>query len=32
MLKKDAIIANNWLLLNPVGGYILGAILLGEPI
>lgn len=32
LLKKDAIIANNWLLLNPVAGYILGAILLGEPI
>ncbi|MFJ7971909.1 DMT family transporter [Psychrobacillus sp. NPDC096389] len=32
LLKKDAITANNWLLLNPVAGYILGAILLGEPI
>ncbi|MDM5333905.1 DMT family transporter [Ureibacillus composti] len=32
LLKKDAIIANNWLLLNPVAGYILGVILLGEPI
>jgi len=32
LLKKDAIIANNWLLLNPVAGYILGIILLGEPI
>lgn len=32
LLKKDAIIANNWLLLTPVAGYILGAIFLGEPI
>lgn len=32
LLKKDAIIANNWLLLNPVAGYILGAIILGEAI
>lgn len=32
LLKKDAIIANNWLLLTPVAGYILGAIILGEPI
>lgn len=32
LLKKDAIIANNWLLLNPIAGYILGAIILGEPI
>ncbi|CAH0314957.1 DMT family transporter [Peribacillus simplex] len=32
LLKKDAIKANNWLLLNPVAGYILGAMLLGEPI
>lgn len=32
LLKKDAIKANNWLLLNPVAGYILGAILLGESI
>ena len=32
LLKKDAIIANNWLLLNPVAGFILGAIILGEAI
>ena len=32
LLKKDAIIANNWLLLNPVAGYILGAIVLEEAI
>ncbi|RUL55613.1 DMT family transporter [Lysinibacillus antri] len=32
LLKKDAIIANNWLLLNPVAGYLLAAPLLGEPI
>lgn len=32
LLKKDAIIANNWLLLTPVAGYILGAVFLGEPI
>lgn len=32
LLKEDAIIANNWLLLNPVAGYILGAIILGESI
>lgn len=32
LLKKDAIKANNWLLLNPVAGYILAAIFLGEPI
>lgn len=32
LLKKDAIKANNWLLLNPIAGYILAAIFLGEPI
>lgn len=32
LLKKDAIVANNWLLLNPVAGYILGAVILGEAI
>ncbi len=32
LLKKDAIIANNWLLLNPVAGYLLGFAFLGEPI
>ncbi|MNI50523.1 EamA-like transporter family protein [compost metagenome] len=32
LLKQDAIKANNWLLLNPVMGYILAAIILGEPI
>lgn len=32
LLKKDALIANNWLLLNPVAGYILATIFLGEPI
>lgn len=32
LLEKDAIIANNWLLLTPVAGYILGAVFLGEPI
>lgn len=32
LLKKDAIIANNWLLLTPIAGYILGAIFLDEPI
>lgn len=30
LLKKDAIVANNWLLLNPIAGYILGALLLNE--
>lgn len=32
LLKQDAVRANNWLLLNPVTGYILAAIVLGEPI
>ncbi|GIP27791.1 hypothetical protein J23TS9_29210 [Paenibacillus sp. J23TS9] len=32
LLKQDAVKANNWLLLNPVAGYILAAIVLGEPI
>lgn len=32
LLKKDAIMANNWLLLNPIAGYILAAVLLGERI
>ncbi|MGE7717742.1 DMT family transporter [Priestia megaterium] len=32
LLKKDALKANNWLLLNPIAGYILAAIFLGEPI
>ncbi|MFM9277569.1 DMT family transporter [Paenibacillus jiagnxiensis] len=32
LLKQDAVRANNWLLLNPVTGYILAAIILGEPI
>ncbi|MBT2722264.1 DMT family transporter [Bacillus sp. ISL-46] len=32
LLKKDAIKANNWLMLNPVAGYILAAIFLGEAI
>ncbi|MFE0558560.1 DMT family transporter [Paenibacillus sp. NPDC058910] len=32
LLKQDAVKANNWLLLNPVAGYILAAIILGEPL
>ncbi|MWV46229.1 EamA family transporter [Paenibacillus sp. HJL G12] len=32
LLKQDAVRANNWLLLNPVSGYILAAIVLGEPL
>ncbi|MCY9002474.1 DMT family transporter [Peribacillus frigoritolerans] len=32
LLKKDAIKANNWLVLNPVAGFILAAPILGEPI
>lgn len=32
LLKQDAVKANNWLLLNPVAGYILATIILGEPL
>ncbi|SFA75725.1 Permease of the drug/metabolite transporter (DMT) superfamily [Cohnella sp. OV330] len=32
LLKHDAVRANNWLLLNPVSGYVLAAIVLGEPL
>lgn len=32
LLKHDPTRANNWMLLNPISGYILAALVLGEPL